>query len=251
MGLHRGPEHTFIKKNMAIPRQTVPREGPAYTPARSELAYTPSWLAHSVAAHTPAAFVPAQTLATSTAPIRGGEAAHDLDASRSGLKNVLLIMVDDLRPQLGAYNVTACGRPMVTPHIDGLARRALTFRNHYAQWPICAPSRNSYMSGRRPDTARVFNFLDDFRRTVGQAWITMPEYFKTHGHNASGCGKTYHDGLPSNFDQPRSWSEGVAYVGYDQGVGVCTGAQQTADCVVEDDAVKYPLRDDGIAARAI
>ena len=36
-------------------------------------------------------------------------------------KNVLLMLADDLRPQLGCYNISVCGRKMQTPHIDALA----------------------------------------------------------------------------------------------------------------------------------
>ena len=46
-------------------------------------------------------------------------------------KNVLMIIVDDLRPQLNAYNVSACGEPMLTPATDRLAKRGLTFRHQF------------------------------------------------------------------------------------------------------------------------
>ena len=39
---------------------------------------------------------------------------------------------------------------------------------------VCSPSRNSFMTGRRPDTTRVWNFLDSFR-TAGANWTTMPQ----------------------------------------------------------------------------
>ena len=53
--------------------------------------------------------------------------------------NVLLIIVDDLRPQLGAYGFDI----MHTPNIDRLAEEGLLFRRAYAQWPVCGPSRAS------------------------------------------------------------------------------------------------------------
>ena len=138
----------------------------------------------------------------------------------AGAKNVLFILVDDLRPQLGAYNISVCGGggaakiPMHTPSIDRMAARGLTFRNHYTQYAVCSPSRNSFMSGRRPDTTLTYNFKDDFRTTPagGNAWLPLPEYFKSHGYNVTGMGKTYHNGRPKNFDEPRSWTAGVPYV---------------------------------------
>jgi hypothetical protein len=78
-----------------------------------------------------------------------------------GAMNVLSIMIDDLRPQLGCYNITVCGgQKMHTPHIDTLAARGLTFRFAYTQYAVCSPSRNSFMSGRRPDTTLTYNFKD-------------------------------------------------------------------------------------------
>lgn len=50
--------------------------------------------------------------------------------------NVLWIMSDDLRPQLGCY-----GDPVVkTPHLDAFARRALRFDRAYVQCAICSTS---------------------------------------------------------------------------------------------------------------
>ena len=110
----------------------------------------------------------------------------------AGAKNVLFVLVDDLRPQLGAYNISVCGgQPMNTPNIDRMASRGLTFAKHYNQYSVCSPSRNSFMSGRRPDSTLTYNFKDDFRHAPGgNGWLPLPEYFKTHGYNVTGMGKT-------------------------------------------------------------
>ncbi|MBA3440912.1 MAG: sulfatase-like hydrolase/transferase, partial [Pyrinomonadaceae bacterium] len=75
-------------------------------------------------------------------------------ASRAARKsNVLFISVDDLRPTGGAY-----GNSFVhTPHIDALARRGVVFNRAYAQQAVCSPSRTSLLTGRRPDTTRVYD----------------------------------------------------------------------------------------------
>eukprot|EP00040_Diaphanoeca_grandis_P034611 m.215491 g.215491 ORF g.215491 m.215491 type:complete len:620 (+) comp33188_c0_seq1:219-2078(+) len=167
-----------------------------------------------------------------------------------GVKNVLMIVVDDLRPQLGAYNVSVCnGIKMVTPNIDKLASRGLTFKHHYNQYSVCSPSRNSFMSGRRPDTTLVYNFKDNFRKTPvnGSEFITLPQYFKVHGYNTTGCGKTFHSGAPPNFDEPLSWTEGVPYQGYNQGLGFC--GDHCACALGVNDTQHFT--DDGLAARAI
>ena len=61
--------------------------------------------------------------------------------------NVLLLVIDDLRPELASY-----GFPTVTPHLDAFASSALTFTRAYVQYSHCSPSRNSFLSGRSPQT---------------------------------------------------------------------------------------------------
>lgn len=147
--------------------------------------------------------------------VRNNPTAPPTMPAPPGSKNVLMIIIDDLRPQLGCYNITVGGgQKMHTPNIDGLAARGLLFRNAYNQYAVCSPSRNSFMSGRRPDSTLTFNFKDSFRGAPnGTSWIAFPQYFKDHGYNTTGCGKTYHSGHPPNFDEPYSWTQGVDYVG--------------------------------------
>ena len=90
-------------------------------------------------------------------------------------KNVLFVPVDDLRPELfEAYNQ----RYMKTPNLDKLAKQSLVFQRAYCQHALCIPSRNSFMTGRRPDTTKVWAGLGnhDFRVT-GPDWISLPEHF--------------------------------------------------------------------------
>ena len=76
-----------------------------------------------------------------------------------GAKNVLFIAVDDMRPNIGVYNHSLAH----TPNIDALAKSGLRFDHAYVQYAFCSPSRNSFMTGRRPDTTRVWEFTDSFR----------------------------------------------------------------------------------------
>jgi iduronate 2-sulfatase len=69
----------------------------------------------------------------------------------------------------------------------------------YCQQAICGPTRNSFLSGRRPQRTQSWNFIDHFREPgVGANWLSFPGYFKTHGYTSLGGGKTYHPGLPPN-----------------------------------------------------
>lgn len=101
--------------------------------------------------------------------------------------NVLLILSDDLNTALGCY-----GHPIVrTPAIDRLARRGVRFERAYCQYPLCNPSRTSFLTGRRPDTTRIFGNGQPPRAHLGDApWL--PEYFRRHGYFTAGIGKIAH-----------------------------------------------------------
>jgi iduronate 2-sulfatase len=63
-------------------------------------------------------------------------------------KNVLFLVVGDMRPMTNhAYNFSLAH----TPNLDLLSKTGLTFTRAYFQCSFCSPSRNSFMSGRRPD----------------------------------------------------------------------------------------------------
>lgn len=83
--------------------------------------------------------------------------------------NVLFIVVDDLRPEIGAYGYK---HAPPTPNLDRFAKTALKFDRAYVQYSFCCPSRNSFMSGRRPSKTKVWNFQDHFREAgIGADWI--------------------------------------------------------------------------------
>src|SRR5512143_2640624 len=101
--------------------------------------------------------------------------------------NVLFIAVDDLNNRIGCY-----GDPVVkTPNIDRLARHGVRFDRSYCNYPLCNPTRTSLLSGKRPETTRVFNNNTPPRTTLGDT-VFLPEYFKAKGYFTARVGKIAH-----------------------------------------------------------
>ncbi|KAH8060277.1 sulfuric ester hydrolase [Aureococcus anophagefferens] len=65
--------------------------------------------------------------------------------------NVLWLLVDDFRPQTNFYGQGDTS----TPRLDAFAATARVFDRAYCQLSVCAPSRNSFFTGRRPDSLGV------------------------------------------------------------------------------------------------
>ena len=114
--------------------------------------------------------------------------------------NVLLILVDDLKPSFGAY-----GDHFVhAPNLDRLAARGLRFDNAYCNQAVCAPSRNSLLTSARSTSLGIYDLGTNFRKAVPEA-ITLPQHFKQHGYLAAGVGKIFHIGH-GNVGDDASWS---------------------------------------------
>ena len=119
--------------------------------------------------------------------------------------NVLFLICDDLNCDIGCY-----GHPLVkTPNIDRLAERGVRFENAYCQFPLCGPSRASFMTGLYPDQSLVRRNAIYIREHVPNV-LTLSQTFRSGGYFATRIGKIYHYNVPkhigtSGHDDPYSW----------------------------------------------
>lgn len=172
-----------------------------------------------------------------------GEKTKVIPPPPKGSKNVLFVIFDDLRVIHKAYEQPQPFGPY-TPNTDSLSKKSLIFDRAYCQQAVCGPSRASLLSGRRPDTTQMWNFVSGFRQTPGAStWNTWPEYFKNSGYLTHGVGKLFHPGDPANFDEPFSWTDGVygGYFGQDKcPSGATTSAEGLCAVPINISDHKYP-----------
>ncbi len=109
--------------------------------------------------------------------------------------NVLLILVDDLKPALGCYGDTFAK----TPHIDRLASRGMRFDKAYCNQAVCAPSRFTLMLGSHSTSTGLYGLGSQLRRILPDA-VTLPQHFAAHGYRTESLGKVFHMGHGNNGD---------------------------------------------------
>lgn len=119
--------------------------------------------------------------------------------------NVLFVVVDDLRPELGCYGA----QDVISPNFDRLAKMGMLCHNAYAQYPVCNPSRASLLTGLRPDETGILSNQIAFREALPDT-VSLPQLFRQNGYFTAGIGKIFHmgqdeKGRPMLFHDPLSW----------------------------------------------
>lgn len=97
--------------------------------------------------------------------------------------NFIFLMFDDLRPEIFSY-----GRKyMITPNIDRLASKSVSFDRCFNQIAVCNPSRDSLLTGLRPDTVGTYGFEHSW-----SPHMLLPSELVQAGYNTAGFGKILH-----------------------------------------------------------
>lgn len=114
--------------------------------------------------------------------------------------NVLLLLVDDLKPAMGCYG----DRHAITPAMDALAARGMRFDLAYCNQAVCAPSRFTLMLGSHSTSTGLYGLGSQLRQVLPSA-VTMPQHFAKHGYRTESLGKVFHIGH-GNLGDPKSFS---------------------------------------------
>ena len=124
--------------------------------------------------------------------------AHS-SAQKNTKMNVLFIVADDMRPELGCYGV----EDIVTPHLDKLAERATVFMNAYCNIPVSGASRASLFTGMYPQYPKRFTDFDANAEKDCPNAVVLSESFRNNGYYVVSNGKVFHNIV----DHAGSWSE--------------------------------------------
>lgn len=107
------------------------------------------------------------------------------DSMKERRPNVLLITADQLRADCVGYSNQY---PVRTPHLDRLSEQGVAFSHAYSVLPVCAPSRQSLLRGRRPET---FGALWNYSGAMPVAALSPDAYTWTGAVAGSGYATAY------------------------------------------------------------
>ena len=102
-------------------------------------------------------------------------------------KNILFIMVDDLRPELNIYGENKIS----SPHIDALAKSGVVFNRAYSNVPVCGASRASLLTGIRPTSKRFLRYNASIKKEAPNE-LNLVKHLKNEGYTTISNNKITH-----------------------------------------------------------
>ncbi len=120
--------------------------------------------------------------------------------------NVLFIISDDLTATaVSSYGNKVCK----TPNIDKLASEGVRYTKAYCQYPVCGPSRASFMSGYYPHATTTFGYVSG-RENIGDDRNTWSQLFKEDGYFTARVSKIFHMGIPIDIERGSDGTDDLA-----------------------------------------
>jgi len=126
--------------------------------------------------------------------------------------NVLLLCIDDLRPELACFGADY----IESPNIDSLAEAGRVFDRHYVQAPTCGASRYTLLTGTYGPygNGALFQRAKRLKANPESVPPSLPAWFRQHGYATVSVGKvSHHPGGrgggnwddPAQPEMPLSW----------------------------------------------
>ena len=98
--------------------------------------------------------------------------------------NIIFVITDQRTYRLFA------GADYSLPALDAIARRGVTFRNHYIASAMCSPSRASFLTGRPPQVNGVFDQMEElYTPSLSPDLPNMGSVLKGLGYKTAYFGK--------------------------------------------------------------
>ena len=150
--------------------------------------------------------------------------------------DVVLVILDDVNDW-----VTPLGGPARTPGLSRLAERSLVFTNAHCSAPLCRPSREQMMAGRRRQIEGA--------SAESHGWGTLlTEHFARNGYRVLGAGKVFHgEGSESREERRRGHPQRFRHASIEKHAGFDdyfvspvrpTPDRPVRDLVLDDTAAK-------------
>ncbi len=122
--------------------------------------------------------------------------------------NVLIIIIDDLRPDLGCYG----NNQIISTNIDNLAKDGFLFNRAYVQQAVCSASRASFLTGFRPTTTGVdYPYNPYFNNEFWPNNPTISEHFEQEGYDVFTLGKVHHSNRQDNIKNTHYSAENLGF----------------------------------------
>ncbi|WP_111708209.1 sulfatase [Lutibacter citreus] len=143
-----------------------------------------------------------------------GTLSVSLIAQSKKQKNILLICIDDLRPELASFGASY----IKSPNIDKLASEGRAFKNHYVNSPTCGASRYTMLTGMYGtwNNQALFLRAKTMAKKPDEINPSMPEWFRNNGYTTVSVGKvSHHPGGrggknwddPNVIEMPNAWDK--------------------------------------------